>query len=100
VRPARPRQASPQISDSRASGYSQPISGPNRPPASFAHPPELPRNPPALYRAPGAPAGPAKLAVRPPPNDATEPGTDIPKRSRPLYPNTMATALLSVDPST
>src|SRR5712691_8773374 len=86
----------------RASGYSQPTSGPNRPPASFVQPPELPRNPPALYCVPAASAGGATLATRPPqpPKAATAPGKDIPNRSTPLYPNTMATALLSVDPST
>src|SRR6266704_3865468 len=113
VRLARPRQARPAISASTASGYSQPISGPNRLPISFVQLPELPRNPPALYwtppgavvveapaASPPASAGRAAARAPPPPKAATEPGNDIPNRSTPLYPNTIATALLFVDPST
>src|SRR5690348_9746245 len=111
VRRARPRQARPAIRASSASGYSQPISGPNRLPISFVQFPELPRNPPALYSTPpgavavgappaevGAPpdppasagasaawgSGAARRAPPPPPKDATEPGTEIPNRSTPL----------------
>src|SRR5690348_11753964 len=108
VRRARPRPASPAISASSASGYSQPISGPNRLPISFVQLPELPRNPPALYSTPpgavaagappaevGAPpasagasaaygSGAARRAPPPPPKAATEPGNEIPNRSTPL----------------
>src|SRR3954452_3545292 len=101
VRRARPRQARPAISASSASGYSQPISGPNRLPISFVQPPDRPRNPPALYWVPpgAVVVGPVRPPP-PPPKAWTEPGNDIPKRSAPLYPNTIATALLFVDPST
>src|SRR5581483_3249192 len=91
VRLARPRQASPAISASSASGYSQPISGPNRLSISLVHPPDRPRNPPALYRAPpgavvvgappssvGASATGAAPPPPPPPKAATEPGKEIP----------------------
>src|SRR5690348_14973139 len=68
VRRARPRQARPAIRDSSASGYSQPISGPNRLPISFVQLPELPRNPPALYSTP-----PGAVAVGAPPVEEDAP---------------------------
>src|SRR6266702_5114978 len=92
VRRARPRQASPATRDTRASGYSQPISGPHRLLTSFVQPPERPRNPPALYSCPvprpvaGATrsTGPPPPPPPPPPNEATEPGNETPNRSTPL----------------
>src|SRR6185437_14268208 len=72
VRRARPRQASPAISASSASGYSQPISGPNRLPISFVQLPELPRNPPALYSTP-----PGAVVAGAPPAEVGAPPAEV-----------------------
>ncbi len=91
VRPARPRQMSPKTRASSASGYSQPISGPNRLPTSLVQPPRLPRKPATLTSWPAistvsAPAGLATGPPRraPPRAGSTAPGTVMPKRSSPL----------------